>query len=71
MKKWISKYKLTLIGLLVGAVGGYIYWRFVGCSTGGCPITSNPYATVVYGALFGAVLFHSSPKKKKENESVE
>ena len=71
MKEWIIKYKMTLIGVLIGAVGGFLYWRFVGCSSGTCPITSNPYISTVYGALFGAVIFHSSPKKKKENDHVE
>lgn len=43
-------------GLLGGAVLGYAYYAFIGCSTGGCPITSNPVMTTAYGALVGLAL---------------
>ena len=36
-----------------GALLGLVYQRFVGCRTGGCPITSNPYLSTIYGALLG------------------
>jgi hypothetical protein len=45
-----------LIGVALGAAGGYAYYRLVGCSTGVCPITSNPYVSTVYGAVMGALL---------------
>ena len=44
-----------LAGILIGAVGGYVYYRFVGCSSGVCPITSNPYISTIYGAVIGAL----------------
>lgn len=44
---------INLIGILVGGVGGYIYYATVVCQTGGCPLTSNPYLTVAWGALLG------------------
>lgn len=49
---------LTLITdwwpVAVGASGGYAYYRFVGCRSGGmCPITTSPYVSTVYGALVG------------------
>lgn len=48
---------LPLIGLtIVGAVGGYCYYRFVGCGSGTCPITSNPYVSTIYGGIIGALL---------------
>jgi len=46
-----------LIGGLVGGIGGFLYWYYIGCSTGTCPITSSPIITVIWGALFGAILF--------------
>ena len=56
---------LTVAAVLIGAAGGYAYYHFVGCSTGTCPITSNPYISTGYGALLGLVL--ASGKKKQNN----
>ena len=28
----LKKYGLTLLGTLLGGVGGFLYWKFVGCS---------------------------------------
>ena len=36
-----------------GAVAGFAYHRFVGCRTGTCPITANPYISTLYGATMG------------------
>jgi hypothetical protein len=44
---------LFIIG---GALVGLGYQRFVGCRTGACVITSNPYASTLYGALMGYLL---------------
>ncbi len=56
---------LTLIGVAVGALGGFLYWRFVGCIGGGCPITSSPLFSSVWGALIGGLLLNMFKKKKK------
>jgi hypothetical protein len=50
-----SIFKLAL-GVLIGASLGYAYYKFVGCSTGSCPLTSNPLITTLYGAFMGLVL---------------
>lgn len=39
--------------IVIGAAVGYGYHRLVGCSTGACPITANPYISTLYGALMG------------------
>lgn len=44
------------IFIVVGAGLGYAYHRFVGCRTGTCPITANPYISTVYGAVMGYLL---------------
>ena len=45
-----------LIGVGVGALLGFLYYRFVGCATGACPITRNPFISTLYGALIGALV---------------
>lgn len=39
--------------MLVGAGVGLGYQHFIGCRTGTCPITSNPYVSTLYGAVMG------------------
>jgi len=64
---FISKNRLAIIGIVAGAVGGYLYYYFVGCSSGTCPITSRPLNSTVYGAVMGG-LFFSIFKKEKINQ---
>ena len=64
MKSLLKKNILKIIGILVGSVAGFLYYHFVGCASGTCPITSNPYLTVGYGALMGYLLFDMFRKKE-------
>lgn len=57
MKKFAKKHLLTIIGVFVGATAGYLYWKFVGCNSGGCAITSNPRNSTIYGSIMGGLLF--------------
>ncbi len=50
---------------LLGVVGGYAYYALIGCNTGGCAITSNPYMSMVWGGLFGYLLPDLFVKKEK------
>jgi len=56
-----------LIGITLGAIGGGIYYFTVGCSSGSCPITSNPFMSVLWGAMIGFLtggLFNNKKLKK-------
>ncbi|MBZ4190772.1 MULTISPECIES: DUF6132 family protein [Bacteroidota] len=66
MKKFAKKHFLTLIGIAIGAIAGYLYWCFIGCSTGSCAITSNPINSTLYGAAMAGLLLSTFKKDKKE-----
>lgn len=59
----IRKHRLTILGGLLGGLGGFLYWRFVGCASGGCPITSSPFMSTLWGLLMGGLLFNIFEKK--------
>lgn len=65
---FINKYKLTIIGVIAGAVGGYLYYHYVGCSTGTCPITSKPLNSTLYGSLMGGLIFNIFKKEKPKQK---
>ena len=48
-----QKYKRDLIGIALGAVAGFLYWKLIGCSSGTCMITSKPINSSLYGAVMG------------------
>lgn len=65
MKKLILKYRLTLTGMILGGVGGYLYWYFIGCQSGTCPITASPLNSAIWGIIMGGLLFNIFQKEKK------
>lgn len=40
----------------IGAVLGFSYYYFIGCTSGTCPIQSNPYISTAYGSALGLIL---------------
>ncbi len=63
--KFINRFKLHIIGLVLGAIGGWFYWYAWGCVES-CPIKSNPLHSSLYGALMG-FLFLGMFEKKHSN----
>ncbi len=64
-KLFFKRHWLTLLGIALGAAGGFLYWNFIGCTTGTCPITSSPINSSVWGAIIGGLLLSSFQKENK------
>jgi hypothetical protein len=72
MKGFISSKKIQIVFLLIGAAAGFLYWKFVGCTSGTCPIKSVWYWSTLWGAILGYLIgdivgdFLRKRKKKKD-----
>jgi hypothetical protein len=51
-----------LLWIAGGGVAGFAWYYFVGCTTGACPISSNPYVSTAYGGLIGGLAAWNRPK---------
>lgn len=74
MKEFINKHLYAIVFILPGILGGVIYWKYVGCASGTCPITSNWHTMVLFGALIGYLIgdsiddFLRKRKNKRDDE---
>ena len=41
--------------LFLGALGGFLYYKLIGCN-GSCAITGSPVNSTLYGSLMGLIL---------------
>jgi LytS/YehU family sensor histidine kinase len=55
-----------VLPVVIGGLLGYAYYYFIGCYSGTCPISSNPYISTIYGGILGGVFAMPSKKKNKE-----
>ncbi len=58
VKAYLKEHKMAvkIISTIIGAGLGFAYYKFVGCRTGACPITSNPWISTVWGGLIGFLI---------------
>lgn len=49
-------FRYKLMFAIIGAVGGFMYWKFVGCVSGTCPIKSVWYLMTLWGTAMGYLL---------------
>lgn len=72
MKQFLLKNKGRLIGVLVGAFAGFLYWYYIGCTSGSCPIQANWHTSSLYGGLMGYLIgdLKKKPKKSEDNGKV-
>ncbi|MCW9094539.1 MAG: hypothetical protein OQJ74_01710 [Ignavibacteriaceae bacterium] len=45
----------VFLPIVLGALGGFLYYNFIGCN-GSCAITGSPVNSTLYGSLIGLVL---------------
>ncbi|MGB0977811.1 MAG: hypothetical protein ACPGVV_00375 [Croceimicrobium sp.] len=55
LKQLFSKFRFTLVGIILGLALGYLYYAQIGCEDG-CTITGSPLNSSLYGALMGGLL---------------
>lgn len=67
----IGKYKWMVIGGIVGLMAGYAYWYFIGCSSGTCPITSNPINSSIYGTILGMMVANMFEETKNHKSKTD
>jgi len=66
---WLKNNFLLITGIIAGGIVGFLYWNYVGCSSGTCLITSKPVNSSVYGAVMGGLVFSIfKPNKKSDND---
>ncbi len=76
MKAFLKKNTPQIVLGLIGALGGFLYWKFVGCESGTCAIKSVWYWSTLWGAVVGYLVgdFISdfiNKRKKRKNENDE
>jgi len=49
----------TIIGIVIGGIAGFLYYKLIGCRSGSCPITSSPFSSIIFGAIFGGLMASS------------
>ncbi|WP_226063451.1 DUF6132 family protein [Kaistella polysaccharea] len=70
MNNFFQKYKLSIVGVIVGGILGYAYYHFIGCNTGTCAITSKPFNSIAYGMVMGYLMFSVFEKSKQPKQNA-
>jgi len=57
------RFRKIVAGVIVGGLLGYLYYYYVGCTSGSCAITSNPYMSMLFGSALGFYIINSPCSK--------
>jgi hypothetical protein len=66
--KHLKNYRFQIIFTALGALGGFLYWKFIGCNNGTCTIQSVWYWSTLWGSAVGYLagdFIHDFIKKRK------
>ncbi|MDO5656189.1 MAG: DUF6132 family protein [Flavobacteriaceae bacterium] len=66
MQDFLLKNTWKIVGIILGGVAGYLYFLQIGCISGTCAITSNPWSSTSYGAIMGYLLFSMIQGQKNQ-----
>jgi len=66
LRLWAIRNRDYFIGAVLGGIAGYFYWKFVGCSSGTCMISSKPLNSIVYFAVSGMLITSAFRKEEKK-----
>jgi len=47
---------IIILGIILGGISGYLYWKYIGCNSGTCAITSIWYRSTLYGMIMDGLL---------------
>ena len=61
-RKWVR----TVLFIAGGMAIGWAYSYFIGCRTGSCPITSNPWNMAPYCGVIGWLVSIITKRENKE-----
>jgi hypothetical protein len=67
LKQLVSRWSFwkPVVGIAAGGFLGFLYYYYIGCSSGSCTITSNPYSSIIFGSLFGLFVVSSPCSRGK------
>ncbi|MCK9641276.1 MAG: DUF6132 family protein [Prolixibacteraceae bacterium] len=67
LKGLLSKWTFwkPLVAIAIGGTLGFLNYYYVGCTSGSCGITSNPYLSIAFGGFMGLFVVNSPCAKGK------
>lgn len=74
MKAFLKNKRIQIFIAISGGVGGFLYWKFIGCVSGTCPIKSVWYWSTLWGLLMGYLvgdIIYDFLKKRGKKERKE
>lgn len=57
IKTW--RFWKPIVSITIGGFVGFLYYYFVGCTSGTCAITSSPYNSIIMGGILGLLITNS------------